>query len=471
MATPPNIDDYLAGRSSQGTKPNINHFTRSPAEQARLAREEAARKRAASAAAKPVKVDTSKARTPAGASLNPQSNINFWNSQAKANPNGGKQFDLWGTIGKGFGDAAKGFGSLFGPAFTGSFGKAGEGTFGKQDNSLVVPKKKAGNSSLPGKGSNWDGGDDMGWGAGDPGGGEGQSEFDLMSFADALAQAQGLLSGMGVGSSVSYDPLRNQARSQWADADARTLAMAQELQKTIGAQGAALGQTYDTSLADTNKATQFANNQNLQSAEGMKSMLSQQAQALGIEEAVANSVNGGNYAARDTTDRAADTAARGQITSNQLIGNKASALDFNSDLVGAAGLSGQQARLARQNELSRLLAGYDVQEQEANAASQNDFLSQALGLAGQLQGTNRDDYKQWNDNQRFAMSEANDYSYDQGRLAQSNAVKPSNKPALMNEKDSITRALSDLGKTEKDLLGGDREKIMTLARMYQGYTK
>jgi hypothetical protein len=269
--------------------------------------------------------------------------------------------------------------------------------------------------------------------------------------------------------SVSYDPLRNQARSQWSDADARTAAMYQQLQGAIGAQGDDYRKIYDEGVANTNKATEFANTQNLQAQQGLNDMQSQQAKALGIEEAVANTLNGGDLASRDAADRAADTAARGQITSNHLNSDRTSALDWNTDLVGSAGLQGAMTRDKRLNELNRLLAGYDVDEQAANAQLQTDYEGQSYERAFDLLGLNRDDFSQWNDNQRFATSEANDRWYDEARI---NKPSTSNKPAIMSSADALTRALSEFGLDKLPLNDvNKRNEILARQRIYEGYSK
>jgi hypothetical protein len=228
------------------------------------------------------------------------------------------------------------------------------------------------------------------------------------SFADALRMVQELMSGQGMGGNVSYDPLRAQARQQWSEADARTLAMYNQLQDSIRSQAAPLGAVYDDAINNTNATTEFTNQQNQESAQAVNSMVSQQAGALGIQEAVANDINAGNLSGQDQVARAADTAARGQISANMLNSGKAGALDFNSDLVGSAALAGGEARLQRSNELSRLLAQYDVEEQQANAQSQGDFQKQSMDLASMLFGQSRDDYEFDVTQQRLGLQEANE---------------------------------------------------------------
>jgi hypothetical protein len=144
-------------------------------------------------------------------------------------------------------------------------------------------------------------------------------------------------------------------------------------------------------------------------------------------------------------------------------------LDWNTDLVGSAGLQGAMTRDKRLNELNRLLAGYDVDEQAANAQLQTDYEGQSYERAFDLLGLNRDDFSQWNDNQRFATSEANDRWYDEARI---NKPSTSNKPAIMSSADALTRALSEFGLDKLPLNDvNKRNEILARQRIYEGYSK
>jgi hypothetical protein len=291
---------------------------------------------------------------------------------------------------------------------------------------------------------------------------------DPRNFADVLAEMQALLQSQGAGGGVSYDPLRAQARSQWQDADARTLAMYQQLQSSIGAEAGNLGKVYDEGVAATNAATEFANQQNAQSAQNIGSMVNQQAGALGIQEAVANDLNAGNLSGQDQMARTADTTARGQITSNQLGSNKVSALDFNSDLVGAAGLQGAMDRGARSNELQRLLAGYDVAEQEANAQSQSSYVQQAIDLAKMAYGQENENWQFQNTMQQNAQGEANEMTrFLQELLGKTGSAT---KPQIMNSQQALSRAMADFGYDEEDLkIPSRRAEVTKAQRIYEGW--
>jgi hypothetical protein len=363
----------------------------------------------------------------------------------------------------GFGDfistISKGHKAPLIPNMAAGFGGFLGGLIGKQNLSPVKRQKGQMWKTNPFGGINASSGQDL------PGGG---GIEDPRSFSDILHDVQAMLSEMGVGGSVSYDPLREQARGQWQDADARTLAMFNQLQDSIRGEAAPLGAAYDEGVASTNAATEFANTQNAQSAQNIGSMVNQQAGALGIQEAVANDLNAGNLSGQDQAARTADTTARGQITSNQLISNKVGALDYNNDLVGAAGLAGGMARLQRQNELNRLLAQYDVDEQSANASAQGDFTGQSLDLAKSLFGDETDRWKYQNDNQRYATEEMNDREYDLWKMSQGSSG--SGKAPILSRASAITKTLNDLGITEPPPSGSqERADFNKIVRGYEGY--
>jgi hypothetical protein len=346
----------------------------------------------------------------------------------------------------------------------GKFWETGGGLWGKQNNSVVGPgptDHEREVNSPGGYGQKWTRGFNPAgnFSALDTGSGLEQPR----NFADILAEVQSMLQAQGAGGGVSYDPLREQARSQWQDADARTLAMYQQLQNSIGAEAGNLGKVYDEGVAATNAATEFANQQNAQSAQNIGSMVNQQAGALGIQEAVANDLNAGNLSGQDQMARTADTTARGQLTSNQLGSNKVSALDFNSDLVGAAGLQGAMDRGARSNELQRLLAGYDVAEQEANAQAQGSYASDSMDLAKFLYGQENENWQFGNNMQRYATGEANDRDYDLYRMSQASGKAP-----ILNRNQAITKTLNDMGLPNIEQVT-DRDAFMKIVRMYEGY--
>lgn len=209
---------------------------------------------------------------------------------------------------------------------------------------------------------------------------ETQLPMDLQS---ALAMAQEILGGPNT---VSYDPLRQSARSQAADYDARVEAMYNQLANSIRADAPTIRANYQQSIdasegraADTQQAIQSSSD--AAAAKNLETL-----QALGLGEAAGNIVAQGQDLNTATSRAVADSAARQQIVGDQLGQRQQTSLDYNTNIAGVAGLEGAEQRNRIQHELARLLAQYDVAEQQANQNARQSFLSQQLGLAQALTG-------------------------------------------------------------------------------------
>lgn len=189
---------------------------------------------------------------------------------------------------------------------------------------------------------------------------------------------------MGGTSGVDFDPLQNEARGRGAEYDARLNAMYNQLQSSMRQDGEGVQQSYQGALDQNSQRTDQAQ-QSVQGASDAAAQRNlQQLQALGIGEAAGNIVAEGRDLNSDTARAVQEAEARGQISGENLAQNQQSAAALNNSLVGAAGLEGNLQRARVQSELGNLLAQYDVQEQEANQAAQQQSLSQAMSLAGAL---------------------------------------------------------------------------------------
>lgn len=204
---------------------------------------------------------------------------------------------------------------------------------------------------------------------------------DLPSFMSFLQQAMEQVGGVG---RVSYDPLRQDARSRGAEYDARLNAMYNQLANSIRDDGQTVQQSYQGAIDDT-AARSAATQQQIQGASNVADDRNQQVLAnLGIEQAEANAIAQGRDLNTQTAGAVADAAARGQIATDRLTTGQQAAAEHNTNLAGAAGLEGNLQRARVQSELASLLAQYDMQEQEANRQAQQQALSQSMGLANAL---------------------------------------------------------------------------------------
>lgn len=229
-----------------------------------------------------------------------------------------------------------------------------------------------------------------------------QEDTPLPSFLSNLMEALGIVGDGGGMDRVSYDPLRNDARSRSTEYDARLNAMYNQLQGSIRDDGATIQGNYQGAI-DQNATRSAEAQQQIQGAsDAAQASNMQQLQALGLGEAAGNIVAKGQDLNTQTAGAVQDAAARGQISGDALQQNQQSAGAHNTSLVGAAGLEGNLQRARVQSELASLLAQYDMEEQQANqqvdqfnASQRNSSLGQAMSLAQQLYGSEIDqrDYR------------------------------------------------------------------------------
>lgn len=242
-----------------------------------------------------------------------------------------------------------------------------------------------------------------------------EAPVDDQSFASTLAEAIAMLREQGFGgggpSLIDYDPLRGNARSQFSEGDANLNAIYSALASSIGADAAGVGQSYDQAVANQGKISGEEAQAIQQAYQSGDDMMSQQAKALGIEEAVANQINSG-IGAGEMQDALTDNAAAQQTAQTQLNTNRGSALDYNTSVKQAAQQEGAQQRAALQAQLNSVLAQLDMQEQEANAAARssydNGLQSAGLSLAQWMHENNRSDSRYQDELAMSAQQMANE---------------------------------------------------------------
>tara|TARA_R110002020_G_scaffold404912_1_gene614987 strand:+ start:25352 stop:26641 length:1290 start_codon:yes stop_codon:yes gene_type:complete len=266
------------------------------------------------------------------------------------------------------------------------------------------------------------------------GGGAGEEQAPAaMGLAEYLRMAQDI---MGGGGGVNYDPQRQLARSQAGEADARLEAMYRQLRGSVDADAAVLGSAYQEAQDSTAQNTVAAQEQTQGAADSANARNSEVLANLGIQQAQGNIIQEGRDLNTQAAAQVGDLAARGQSAGNRLVTNKASALQHNTNVGNAAGLEGNLQRASNQAKLQALLGEIDMQEQQENSAAQQNFLSQSLGLAQNMQG--RDD-----DLQRSALGMAND-RYAAELEAQSQASQMPDLQSMLTELQRLGIKLEDL---------------------------
>lgn len=228
-----------------------------------------------------------------------------------------------------------------------------------------------------------------------------------MSFADTLAQAIEMMRNGG-GGGVNYDPQRQTARDNAATADSNLAAMYAGLVNSIAADAQGIGTAYDTTGQRQQAITDETGQAIQQGYQAGTDMLTQQAQALGIEQAVANQIQNGSAPAGDLVQRLADNAAAGQTAQTQNATNRQAAVQYNDVVKNAAQQEGAQQRAQRQADLQSILADIDIAEQDANRSAQANQYSNAVSLAQWLYGNQTDERRYQDALSKDAASLANE---------------------------------------------------------------
>lgn len=233
-----------------------------------------------------------------------------------------------------------------------------------------------------------------------------------LSFADALAQALGMLGGQGGGEipMMNFDPERNALRSQASEADSRLGAMYRQLQGSIEADAPQIQGAYQQAIDSTNSSAGMAQ-ANAQGAVDASQARNQSVLAnLGIEDANAQIIGEGRDANTQAAAAMQDMAQAQQAATTNLSANQASSVQQNRSIGSAAGLEGNLQRAQNQARLQSLLAQIDMEEQgqnsqiaQQNASRQQSGMGNALSLASQLYGYNREDIASENNLQMEAM--------------------------------------------------------------------
>jgi hypothetical protein len=253
------------------------------------------------------------------------------------------------------------------------------------------------------------------------GGGRQQApeESRQASFADTLAQAIEMMKSLGGGGGgvgrISYDPQRATARANASEADKHLAAMYAGLVSSIEGDAPGIQASYDEALASHKEVADETSETIKQGYQSGSDMLTQQAQALGIQQAVANQINSGQTAAGDLQQALASVAQASETAQTQTGQNRQAALQYNTVVGDAAEQEGAAQRAARQAELQRVLSQIDQAEMEQNTqidmanASRNDSInSSAMNLAQWLYGNDVDERRYQDSLQAQATEMANE---------------------------------------------------------------
>lgn len=226
----------------------------------------------------------------------------------------------------------------------------------------------------------------------------------LPTLEEALARAKGLLgaSGWNPGyidvNSISWDPLRKDARGRANEYDAKVASMYNALQNSVRTDDAkAIQQNFEQNRDAVKASTDDTVAQLQQAAAAANDANRDNLAALGLGDAAARIIEQGQDANTRASQNVADALARGQASQDAVSRKQQASGDYNTQMAGAYGLQGAETRDNIQSQLSSLLANYAMAEQQARAQAQqqNASLKQneqnvLMSLANQVLGN------QWN---------------------------------------------------------------------------
>lgn len=253
----------------------------------------------------------------------------------------------------------------------------------------------------------------------------------LPSYQDALAQAAAMMKSSGFDpgyvdvNAISWNPLRNEAKSRQSDYDAKVASMYAALTNDVRTKDAqAIKQNFADNLSDVKGSTKDAVSMIQDASRSADQANMENLAALGLGDAAARIVESGRDVNSDTAQNVANAVAQGQSAENAVNRKEQASSDYNTQMAGAYGLQGAEARDALKMQLAQVLAGYDMDEQQARlaATSQNQqrqaqAQSQMYQLAQQILGNNWQQV-QYND----SLSQAQAQMMQQAAQAQQEAA-------------------------------------------------
>lgn len=206
----------------------------------------------------------------------------------------------------------------------------------------------------------------------------------LPSYQDALSQAASMLNQMGYDpgyvdvNSISWDPLRQDAKSREADYDAKIAAMYNALTNNVRTKDASdIKQNFADALSSVKDSAQRAATGTTQAAQAAQANNIDVLKRLGQEEAAARIIEQGRDLNTAAAQQVGTINQRGQAAEDAVARKQQASLDYNTGMAGAYGLQGANARDALKQQLASLLANYDMQEQQARASAQAQNASRA----------------------------------------------------------------------------------------------
>ena len=198
------------------------------------------------------------------------------------------------------------------------------------------------------------------------------------------------------------DQLGNEAKNNAAASGKQVSGLYGALQKDIRGQESGIRSNYDTGIKSVGAAYNDALNNVGQAYDNTRNNSAEILQRLGIEQAGSNVMGKSNQMEALIEGI---LGANNMATQNNLRQGKSSAVTFNTEQAGAAGLAGAEA----QTGLKRQLADFMSQLMGKKADLQSQVNQTAVGFEQDAQKTAaqqaQDAYKQYMDQQRFGLDQ------------------------------------------------------------------
>jgi hypothetical protein len=226
-----------------------------------------------------------------------------------------------------------------------------------------------------------------------------------LSFLDALAQASGIVDGMGLGQAVDYSPAVNEANSTRDKNSAYLGAIYNQLRGEIDKDRPVIQQNFGDAISTNQDITRTAQDATQEAYGAAQRQASQEGQALGMQTAQASINTERPGLLQQAANAVEDQADRGQNAQTMYNTNQANALEHNTNIRGASNFAETRSQAELNSSLAQRLAELSVAQSEANSAAQNERGSAITSLGQYLYGDSQSQGQQEYENM-LAAAEA-----------------------------------------------------------------
>jgi hypothetical protein len=216
-----------------------------------------------------------------------------------------------------------------------------------------------------------------------------QQQKDFTDYLNKAAQFLGTQQGADPTGGIDFNGLISATTQGANDNSAKIQALYAALGQNYQNDAPAIGQNFDTGIANVNTANQGAVQTINDAYNQARAAQTAQLQALGIGDAAGVIAGKGEDMGKDQAGAISNLAQSANAVNNQLATNKTAALDYNTKIAQAAPQEGVDKASAIQQKLQQDLAtirAQQAQQQQQASSSQSDYLNELLSLAQGMSG-------------------------------------------------------------------------------------